>query len=323
MSNGLKMCPDIDSLSGLLDGKVEENVTLAPFTSFGIGGPARYFFTAATPSDIVRAVRAARSEKLKIFILGGGSNILFDDSGFSGLIIRDKTNKFRINNGIVSALSGTIVDELVDASVEAGLGGMEYAAGIKGTIGGAVYGNAGAFGHAINELLKSAVILTEADKIEIVDNSYFNFAYRKSRLSKISDIVLSVKLKLRPEDRSQLAETVKDRRNFRKERHPVGLGSAGSVFKNIRSLEKPEDVVPAGKLLEEAGVRGMSVGDAAVFEKHCNIIINRGKATAKQVMDLVEIMRKAVFEKFNIDLQREILYIDPQESFKKGGLLEQ
>ncbi len=300
-----------NKLNSLLDSRVKENVILAPFTSFGIGGPARYFFSPQTPSDLVRAVRAARSENLRFFVLGGGSNILFSDAGFSGLIIKDNTDKFRINDGIVSALSGTIVDDLVDATVAEGLAGMEYAAGIKGTIGGAVYGNAGAFGHAINEILESAVILTENDKIEIVDNSYFKFAYRKSNLSAIKDVILSVKLKLRREDRGQLAETVKDRRKFRNEHHPVDLGSAGSVFKNIRSLEKPEDVISAGKLLEDAGAKGLSVGDAAVFGKHCNIIVNRGQATARQVMELVEIMRKAVFEKFSVDLQREILYIDP------------
>lgn len=301
----------IDHLNKALDNRVEENVALSPFTSFGIGGPARYFFKAHQTPELVRAIRAARAADLKFFVLGGGSNILFDDAGFSGLIIKDLTDKFRINDGIVSALSGTIIDNLVDATVEQGLGGMEYAAGIRGTIGGAVHGNAGAFGHAINEILESAVLLTRDDKIEVVDNKFFEFAYRSSRLSLSEDTVLSVRLRLRPEDKRQLAEIVEERRNFRRERHPVNNGTAGSVFKNIRSLERPQDVVPAGKLLEDAGVRGMSVGDAAVFEKHCNIIINRGKATSGEVRTLVENMRKAVFQKFGIDLQREILYIEP------------
>jgi UDP-N-acetylmuramate dehydrogenase len=151
-------------LNNALDSGVEENVLLSSYSSFGIGGPARYFFTARTTSELVRAIRAARTAGIRFFVLGGGSNILFDDAGFSGMVIKDKTDKFRINGGIVSALSGTIVDRLVDATVERGLGGMEYAAGIQGTIGGAVHGNAGAFGHAINEILESAVILTEAEK---------------------------------------------------------------------------------------------------------------------------------------------------------------
>ena len=168
----------LDRLNKLLEDGIRENVILSSYSSFGIGGPARYFFTAQTTSQLVRAVRAARTVGIKFFVLGGGSNILFDDTGFSGLVIKDMTDKFRINGGIVSALSGTIVDRLVDATGAQGLGGMEYAAGIQGTIGGAVHGNAGAFGHAINEILESAVILTEADKIEVADNEYFKLAER-------------------------------------------------------------------------------------------------------------------------------------------------
>lgn len=298
-------------LNSMLGGGIEENVNLSSHTSFGIGGPARYFFVAKTTSELVRAIRAARAAGIKFFVLGGGSNILFDDAGYSGMVIKDETDRFRINGGIVSALSGTIVDRLVDATVERGLGGMEYAAGIKGTIGGAVHGNAGAFGHAINEILESAVILTEADEIVVADNEYFKFAYRSSKLCSKEDTVLSVRLKLRAEDPQQLAETVRDRRKFRQERHPVGIGTAGSVFKNIRSLEKPEEVIPAGKLLDEAGMKGMKVGGAEIFEKHCNIIVNRGNAKSEDVLKLIEKMKVAVFDKFGIDLQREILYIEP------------
>jgi UDP-N-acetylmuramate dehydrogenase len=300
-----------ERLNEVLDGRVRNDVILAPFTSFGIGGQTRYFFVAGTPTDIVRAARAAREMGVKFFVLGGGSNILFDDVGYTGLVIKDETDEFRLNENIVSALSGAIVDKMVDATVEAGLGGMEYAAGIRGTIGGAVYGNAGAFGHAINEILESAVIYTKDDRIEIVDIDYFRFEYRKSGLSESEDLVLSVKLQLHHEDKARLTEIVNERRRFRKERHPDGFGSAGSVFKNLRSLEDPAKVTPAGKILEDAGVRGMSVGQAAVFEKHCNIVVNRGKATSSDVKLLVQMMGDAAKEKFGIDLQKEIMYIDP------------
>jgi UDP-N-acetylmuramate dehydrogenase len=300
-----------ERLNKLLDGRVQNNVVLAPFTSFGIGGQARYFFIAGTPTDIVRAVRVARGMELKFFVLGGGSNILFDDAGYAGLVIKDETDKFNLNGDVVSALSGALVDRMVDVTVEAGLGGLEYAAGIRGTIGGAVYGNAGAFGHAINEILESAVIYSGDDKIEIVDRDYFQFEYRKSRLSESGDIVLSVKLQLHHEDTARLTEIVNERRRFREERHPVGFGSAGSVYKNLRSLDDPTKVTPAGKILEDAGVRGMTVGAAAVFEKHCNIVVNRGNATSRDVKLLVQLMGDAAKEKFGIDLQREIMYIDP------------
>lgn len=300
-----------DELTKGLDGRVERDVVLAPYTSFGIGGPARFFFIAGSPTDIVRAVRLARRWNLKFFVLGGGSNILFDDRGYSGLIIKDECIGFEIYGNDVSAQSGAIVDKMVDAALGAGLEGIEYAAGIRGTIGGAVYGNAGAFGHAINEILKAAVLYTHEDRIAIVDNHHFMFAYRKSSLSESGDVVLSVKLTLRRGDKEKLAEIINERRQFRLSRHPVGLGSAGSVFKNLRSLEDPGNVTPAGKILEAAGVRGMRVGDAAVFEKHCNIVVNIGKATSSDVKTLVDNMAAAAKAKFGMDLQREILYIEP------------
>jgi UDP-N-acetylmuramate dehydrogenase len=298
-------------LNKKLNGRVRQDVALAPYASFGIGGPARYFLIAQTPTDVIRAVDAARECGLKFFILGGGSNILFDDEGYSGLIIKDECNRFAVYDGAISAQSGAVVDKMVDAALEAGLVGLEYAAGIKGTIGGAVYGNAGAFGHAINEILNKAVLYTHDGEIAIVDNDHFKFAYRKSSLSDSGDVVLSVKLVLKPGDRQKLAEIVNERRQFRQDRHPVGLGSAGSVFKNLRKLEEPNNVTPAGKILEESGVRGMRVGDAAVFEKHCNIVVNMGKATSREVKALVAMMEGAAREKFGIDLKREILYIDP------------
>jgi UDP-N-acetylmuramate dehydrogenase len=300
-----------DILNKRLYGRVKADVLLAPFASFGIGGPARYFFIARTPTEIIRAVDAARECSIKFFILGGGSNILFDDAGYDGLIIKDECAHFAVHDSSMSAQSGAVVDKMVDAALEAGLEGLEYAAGIRGTIGGAVYGNAGAFGHAINEILEKAVLYTRAGEINIVGNNHFRFAYRKSSLSDSGDVVLSVVLRLRPGDRAKLAEIIEERRQFRRERHPVGLGTAGSVFKNLRSLEDPQNVTPAGKILEESGVRGLRVGDAAIFEKHCNIVVNMGKATSKDVKTLVGMMEKAAHDKFGIDLKREILYIDP------------
>ncbi|HBC47858.1 MAG TPA: UDP-N-acetylenolpyruvoylglucosamine reductase [candidate division Zixibacteria bacterium] len=300
-----------DSLNKMLDGKVERNVMLAPYTSFSIGGPARFFFVAKNPTEIIRSVRAARDLGLKFFILGGGSNILFDDLGYTGLIIKDECSRFAVLPDGISGQSGAVVDKMVDAALEAGLAGLEYAAGIRGTIGGAVYGNAGAFGHAINEILHSAVLYTHGGIISVVDNNHFKFAYRKSSLSDLGDVVLSVRLTLKTGNRQELADIINERRKFRRERHPVGMGSAGSVFKNLRKLEEPTNVIPAGKILEEAGVRGMRVGDAAVFEKHCNIVVNLGRATSSDIKTLVAQMEAAARAKLGVDLKREILYIDP------------
>jgi UDP-N-acetylmuramate dehydrogenase len=298
-------------INSKLDGRIQRDVALAPFTSFGIGGPARFFFVAENPTEIIRAVRAARDLGMKFFVLGGGSNILFDDLGYSGLIIKDECRRFLVHKDGISAQSGAIVDKMVDAALEAGLSGIEYAAGIRGTVGGAVYGNAGAFGHAINEILENAVLYTHQGKVVIVDNDHLKFAYRKSSLSDSGDVVISVRLSLKPGDREKMADIINERRKFRLERHPVELGSAGSVFRNLRTLEDPTNVIPAGKLLEEAGVRGMRVGGAAVFEKHCNIVVNTGGATSSDIKTLVAQMEAAVKAKFGVDLLREILYISP------------
>jgi UDP-N-acetylmuramate dehydrogenase len=302
---------NFDDLNSRLDGRLKRDVILAPYTSFGIGGPAKYFYVAHTPTETIRGVRAARDHGLKFFILGGGSNILFDDLGYSGLIIKDECTRFFVHKDNMTAQSGALVDKMVDTALEAGLEGIEYAAGIRGTIGGAVYGNAGAFGHAINEILQSAVLYTHKSKTAVVDNDHFRFAYRKSSLSDSGDVVLSVRLSLKNGDRQKLADIINERRKFREERHPVGLGSAGSVFKNLRKLEEPSNVTPAGKILEEAGVRGMRVGGAAVFEKHCNIVVNTGGASSSDVKTLVANMAAAAKAKLGLDLKREILYIDP------------
>jgi UDP-N-acetylmuramate dehydrogenase len=300
-----------EDLNIILNRRVRRDEILAPYTSFGIGGPARFFFAATNPTEIIRAVRAARDMGIKFFILGGGSNILFDDQGYTGLIIKDGCDRFAVLPDGIGAQSGAAVDKMVDAALEAGLAGLEYAAGIRGTIGGAVYGNAGAFGHAINEILHSAVLYAHDGKINVVDNNHFKFAYRKSSLSDSGDVVLSVRLKLRAGNRKELADIINERRKFRQERHPLGLGSAGSVFKNLRTLDDPTNVIPAGKLLEEAGVRGMRVGNAAVFEKHCNIVVNLGGATSRDIKSLIAQMEMAARTKFGVDLKREILYIDP------------
>jgi UDP-N-acetylmuramate dehydrogenase len=189
------------------------------------------------------------------------------------------------------------------------LAGLEFAAGIYGTLGGAVYGNAGAFGKAICEVLDEGIILTPKGKLEIVNRDYFEFDYRHSKLKSSKDILLSATLILQKEDREKIRKKIEENLKVRKSRLPEEEGSAGSFFKNIKSSKTCSSGVSAGYLLEQVGAKEMRIGDAKVFSKHANIIINSGKATSEQVKTLARILKEKVKERFNIELEEEVIYL--------------
>lgn len=294
-------------LQGNFGDKVQKSVSLAQFTSFRIGGPAKYLLKVENPTQLIAAFNTANNLKLRYFILGGGSNIVFADNGFDGLIIKDECREYCVDGDFISAQSGTSYNKLVDVATEHGLTGLEYAAGIPGTIAGAVWGNAGAWGKSIADILESAVLVDLTGQIQIVGPDFFEFEYRHSRLKRDPHLILSVKLRLASGEKGAIADKVNEYRQLRHSKHPTWEGSAGSVFKNI----KEPVLIPAGKLLEEAGVRGMQVGGAEVFEKHCNIVVNKGKATAADVKQLTQMMSEKVLRKFNRQLEYEISFIGP------------
>jgi len=283
---------------------------LASHTTFRIGGPADFFYQALTPEELIKGINTAKEFNLPYFILGGGSNLLVSDSGFRGLMIKNICRKVLIQENKVSAQSGTLLSELVDLSEELGLTGLEFAAGIYGTLGGAVYGNAGAFGKAICEVLEEGIILTSKGKLEIVNRDYFEFDYRHSKLKSSKDILLSATLTLQKEDREKIRKKIEENLKMRKSRLPEEEGSAGSFFKNIKSSKNCSSGVSAGYLLEQVGAKEMRIGDARVFPKHANIIINSGKATSQDVKTLARVLKEKVKEKFNIELEEEVIYLE-------------
>jgi UDP-N-acetylmuramate dehydrogenase len=282
---------------------------LAPHTTFRIGGPADFFYQASTPEGLIKGINTAKEFNLPYFVLGGGSNLLVSDSGFRGLVIKNLCRKVLIQENKVSAQSGTLLSELVDLSEELGLAGLEFAAGIYGTLGGAVYGNAGAFGKAICEVLEEGIILTSKGKLEIVNRDYFEFDYRHSKLKSSKDILLSATLILQKEDREKIRKKIEENLKVRKVRLPEEEGCAGSFFKNIKSSKNCSSGVSAGYLLEQVGAKEMRIGDARVFPKHANIIINSGKATSQDVKTLARALKEKVKEKFNIELEEEVIYL--------------
>lgn len=282
---------------------------LAPHTTFRIGGPADFFYPASTPEELIKGINTAKECNLPYFVLGGGSNLLVSDSGFRGLMIKNLCRKVLVQENKVSAQSGTLLSELVALSLKEGLSGLEFAAGIYGTLGGAVYGNAGAFGKAICDVLDEGIILTPRGKLEIVNWDYFEFDYRHSKLKNSRDILLSATLVLQKEDKEKIRKKIEENLKLRKAKLPEAEGCAGSFFKNIKSSKTCTSGVSAGFLLEQVGAKQMSVGDARVFSKHANIIINSGKATSEDIKTLARILKEKVKEKFNLELEEEVIYL--------------
>jgi UDP-N-acetylmuramate dehydrogenase len=317
--------PKIKTLPGL-----KENVSLKPYTTFKIGGRARYFFIAKTIKDIIRAIEMAKELNLPFFVIGGGSNVLISDKKYNGLVIKIKNSRCQIkscNSGfLVFTGAGLPLKNLVKNLLDAHLEGLEWAWGIPGTIGGAIYGNAGAFGHSIGDFVKEVFVLDTKDlKIKRFSKKECQLSYKKSIFKEKKNlIIVEAVLELKSKTKKPNKEGIKKILETRAEKHPLDFPSAGSIFKNprlrIRNSElidkfpklkefNKKGEIPAGFLIEKAGLKGKRIGDAKISEKHANFIINLGKAKAKDVLELIGLIKKKVKEKFQIELEEEIQHL--------------
>lgn len=285
-----------------------ENVPLSAMSSFGIGGPADLFFEARTEGELEAAVSLAVAERFPFYVIGGGNNLLFDDSGYRGLIIRNRLEGVVLGEIRISVLSGTGLPCVLREALGASLCGLEFLAGIPGTVGGAVYGNAGAYGWSIGEVLETATILRPGGRKETLSRGELGFGYRDSALKKTPGIVLSATLLCAPGDSAESEAKIRDILEKRRAKHPpLGTACAGSYFKN--SVSGTGARIAAGKLLQQASACGLTVGDAAVYENHANFIINRGNARARDVLILAEELKDRVFKAFGIRLEEEVIYL--------------
>jgi UDP-N-acetylmuramate dehydrogenase len=289
-----------------LGSRVKSDVILAAFTTFRIGGKADFFYRAVRPEELVYAIRTARRMKLRYMILGGGSNVLIDDSGFRGLVLKNECRNIRIDHHTVTCQSGALLNSVVEKTLNSSLSGLEFAVGIPGTIGGAIRGNAGAFGKAVGDSLTKAVVLTRNDEIREVERDYFEFGYRDSVLKQNGDVVLSATFGLEKKHKNRIRRQTEEYRQSRNANLPWKEHSAGCFFKNIVRGEKK---IPAGCLLDQLGAKGMRVGDAQVSFKHANFLINRKKAKAQDVKKLSSQLKKMVKREFDINLEEEVVYI--------------
>ena len=286
---------------------VKRDEILAPYTTLGTGGKADLFVDVSSAEQLARAINLAGELDIKFFVIGGGSNLLVGDLGFRGLIIRNRLMGRKVQGKSLIVGAGEDLDLIVDFAADNSLTGMEFAAGIWGTIGGAVYGNAGAFGSEIGNILHEAEIVDFKGNIRREPGKYFEFTYRHSKLKKTKEIVTEATFELDSGDKGEIDRRTLEIRQLRKHKHPVDIGSAGCFFKNIEDPHQEYGKLPAGKLLEEIGAKTLSVGDARVFEKHANIIVNTGRARAKDIRTLADILKKKVKEKFGLDLEEEII----------------
>lgn len=314
---------------------VRENVPLAPFTSFNIGGPARFFATAGNATELREALLFARRKGIPFGILGGGTNLLVSDDGFDGLVIRLALDGVRVSGRSIEADAGVDLTELVKRTAQWGLGGMESLAGIPGLVGGAVRGNAGAYGSCIGEVTETVYAL-HAESLEIlaVDRDDCGFDYRSSRFKRDPRlIVVSALLVLSPGDAGEIRHKVESTMAKRAARHLQCEGSAGSFFMNpvvtdpdlIRRFEADKQVrcrdgrIPAGWLIDQAGLRNTRVGAAMVSAQHANYLINTGNAGADEILRLAGLVKLKVREAMGVQLREEVSCLGFAPSIPPGA----
>lgn len=282
---------------------------LAHHCHFQIGGPADFFFKATTEEELISSVNFARREGLRFRVIGGGFNIFFDDRGYRGLIIKNETRSIQLHPvSRVEVLSGTPLEKLIQFCLEHALAGLEFLGGIPGTIGGAIYGNAGAFGQEIGGWVEEVKLLTASGEVRGVGRNYLRFKYRSSFLKETKEIVLRVKLKLKPGERDSIANKIKEiRRQRRVKLPPPALPCGGSFFKNpvLPNGRK----VPVASLLEQIGAKGFRVGGAVVSQAHANFIYNLGGAKARDVLTLASRLKERVRRRFGIELEEEVIFL--------------
>lgn len=271
-------------------------------TTFKIGGNCIALIEPREVSDIVETIKICRENSIKFFVIGNGSNLLVPDEGYNGVIIKLKSefSTIQVEGEYLIVNSGAKLSEVYTVAYENSLTGFEFASGIPGTIGGAIYMNAGAYGGEMKDIVESVEVL-DLDNFELKElkNEELEFSYRKSIIQRKNYIVTTIKLKLQKGNKEEINAVYEDLRDRRNSKQPLNFGSAGSTFK------RPEGHF-ASKLIEDAGLKGYHINDAWVSEKHSGFIVNKGNASYKEVMELIEYVQNVVFEKFGVKLETEV-----------------
>ena len=276
------------------------NESLKKHTTYGIGGPADLMIFPKSKQDLIKVIEIINENKIQLTILGSGSNVLVSDNGIRGAVIslKNSLKQIEVDENILYAECGTMLGKIVKHAVKNNLIGLENLNGVPGTLGGALIMNAGAWGGEISENLIHVEVINSKSEIQKIQKKDLNFSYRQSSFNK-DDILLSAKFNLKKADKDIIKENFIEAQSGRKKSQPLNKRSAGSLFKNPKNNS-------AGKLLDEAGLKGFSIGDAKISEKHANFFINDGDASSRDMLMLIKKAHKEVKDKFNVNLSLEV-----------------
>ncbi len=276
------------------------NESLKKHTTYKIGGPADLMIFPKSKQDLIKVIEIINKNKIQLTILGSGSNVLVSDNGIRGAVIslKNSLKQIEVDDNILYAECGTMLGKIVKYAVKNNLIGLENLNGVPGTLGGALIMNAGAWGGEISENLIHVEVINSKSEIQKIQKKDLNFSYRQSSFNK-DDILLSAKFNLKKADKDIIKENFIEAQSGRKKSQPLNKRSAGSLFKNPKNNS-------AGKLLDEAGLKGFSIGDAKISEKHANFFINDGDASSRDMLMLIKKAHKEVKDKFNVNLSLEV-----------------
>ncbi len=272
---------------------------MSKHTSLHIGGPADYFVRVTTERDLVGAIAVAREHELPVLILGGGTNMLVADRGVRGVVLQNDWSETSVDGLTITASSGTPLASVAAVAARSGIGGLEWMATVPGTVGGAVHGNAGAFGAETKDHLVGATLMDLNGDTWTVPNGDLGFAYRTSNLQKTPIVVVSARFRGTPGDRASAVKRIKEIANERIAKQPLAQPNTGSIFRNPQGDH-------AGRLIESAGLKGATQGGAMVSTKHANFIVNMGDASASDVKALMDRCQREVRERFSVELVPEV-----------------
>jgi len=293
---------DTENIATIVDGNLMLNELMSKHTTFGIGGKVDCYIMPKTLNQLKEVLKYSSKNKINIFFMGSGSNLLVSDNGYDGIIISLKKtfkNLEILDNATIIVESGVMLGNMVKRATNVGIEGMESLVGVPGTVGGALYMNAGAYNHEISNYFNSAILLDKEGIEKTYTKKDVKFGYRYSSFPK-DEILIKAIFKYSKGDLDVITKNKKTASIKRKTSQPLKYRSAGSIFKN------PNKDSSAGYFIDKSGLKGLSIGDAQISEKHANFIINRGSAKAEDVMRLIKIAKEKVFEKFNLELELEI-----------------
>lgn len=282
------------------DENIKVNEKMSEHISFKVGGPADILLQPVEVDQVVKAIDICKQNNIPFIVIGNGSNLLVKDGGIRGVVIElSNINKIEINSGKIKAYCGALLKDVSDVALNNSLTGFEFACGIPGSVGGAVFMNAGAYDGEIKNVIESADVLDKQGNVITLSKDELGLGYRTSKVMKEGLIVISATFALENGDKQKIYDRIEDLNNRRQEKQPLEYPSAGSTFK------RPEGYF-AGKLIQDAGLKGFELGGAAVSAKHSGFVINKNNATAKEILDLIKYVQNEVKEKFGVDLYPEV-----------------